>query len=304
VNTRGAVPLIILAYMGITALLGYAGYKGYQAIAPGRNKDKADAAAVAAVQTQSQATTVKAVADAVEVANKQSAAAHVAVVAARDAIDDGVNGRIECAKTMLATDKDPTAAEAAALIMLDDAQKALGRELTPAERTYWTKLAVPIIQKQQEALAEAQKQREIAAKAIAVRDAVQEESAKKDVVMIAQGSTIKEQAGKLVVSATRSAKLNNEIKAWADDSLSAWQRVQALGCSVGILAVVAGLILIKCVGFRTALHDAVGLAEHIKDTAIEGGHDAAAMAASIKTWWGGDKNEKVVADITTNILRK
>lgn len=300
-SNRGVIDLAAIA---VVMVLSFVAYQGYRIIAPGRNTKKADQVAASAATAQAQTVTVDQQAQAVKVAVDAATEAHKAVVAARDAIDDGVNGRIESARAMLATDKEPTAAETAALIMLSDAQTALGRKLTDAEKAYWTKLAIPLIERQQAALAEAQKQREIAANAIAVRDAVQAESAKKDTIITTQASALTVETKKSVETARVNTKLANQNKAWADDAETLGDRIKALGWLSVTLAVLAAGVAIKLLGWKRFSEDMVALQAHTETLAVAAGHDANDLGGKIKDWWAGDKNEAKVQAVKTQVLRQ
>lgn len=300
-STRGVVDLAALA---VALVVGFVAVQAYRVFAPGRNTKKADQVATSAATVQAQTVTVDQQAQAVKQAVDAATDAHKAVVAARDAIDDGVNGRIESAKTMLATDKEPTAAEVAAQIMLDDAQAALGRKLSDADRAYWTKLAIPLIQRQQDALAEAAKQREIAAQAIATRDAVQAESSKKDAVITTQAKELTARTHKATETARVNVKLANQNKAWADDAESWQDRLKAAGWLIVALVAVAAFIAWRLLGSVRFGQDMVALQAHTESIAVEAGHDAGALAAKVKEWWAGDKNEAKAQAIKTNTLRQ
>ena len=289
--------------IGVIALAAFAWREYSTVFAPGRNKKQIDQTAQVANQTAQQAVVVHASAEELKAVADASAAAHLAVIANRDAIDDGVNGRIECAKAMLATDKNPTAAEVAAQIMLDDAQAALGRELTDKERAFWTKLSVPLIQRQQEALAEAQRQREIAENAIAARDATQAESLGKDKLLGAQATTIEKKSGQLVTYATKNASLTAQVKQWADQEPDLWARIEALCILVVLL--VGGLIWyeIHRRGVDGALKDAVSLKEAVQTEATKLGADATALHQNVDAWWESDPKGKAAFDAVKAKLR-
>jgi hypothetical protein len=292
-NIRAFAIVVVLPYLAGALLAGYAWHEYHVLFSAGRNKKGSDAAASAAVVTATNSVAVNnAMADLkakFEDANK----IHLDVIKARDAIDDGVNGRIECAKVMLATDNTPTPAEVATQIMLQDAQNAIGRPLTAKERAYWTDLALPLIKGQRDALNEAARQRQIAAKAIAARDAVQADSAQKDKIIQSQANQLTVQTGQLVASARQTENLTAKVKEWADQEPGLWARIKALCWLVAILGAVLVWYEIKRKGLGGALKDAVALCEHTKSLAVQGVNSMEEIDKRVDYWWENSPSRKL-----------
>jgi hypothetical protein len=302
-SSSGIAILIILPWIAGAAVVAW-GYHEYKTVfAPGRDKKQINSAASSSVATYANSVVVDNEASSLRVKLDEANKAHVLVIKSRDDIDDGVNGRIECARTMLGTDKTPTPAEVAAQIILQDAQQAIGRPLTDKEKTYWTNLAMPLIKGQQDALNEEQKQREIAAKAIAVRDAVQADSEKKDNIIQSQVAQLKDQTGKLVDSAKKTEILTSKVKEWADNEPGLWTRIKALGWLAGILSVLVVWYEIKRRGITGAVKDAVALTEHVKTIAVNAGHDPVELDKKVNDWWDGSSAKKLY-DKTKEELRQ
>lgn len=298
-STRGAiqfVPIIILL------LVCAGGVELYRVFAPGRNKQKIDQVAQAVVTNQTQALQHDDTASKVKEAVADSQKQHAVEIAAHEKVQHNAAGFVTAAQQALETDTSEEAV--AAKELQQDALDSLGSPLTPEEVVKYSRLAKGLLQKNAEIQAElaAAKQEAIADRAALDSEKAHSKSSDEKVTTLVVQN--KNQAGKLVVSATTIAKQTASIKTWADGEETWMDRIKALGGFAVIAVLVAVLLAIKFFGAKNVLTDTVALLEHVKSAAVGAGHDAVALETKIHDWWEGSKNEQKVAAIKTDVLRQ
>jgi hypothetical protein len=309
-SSRGFAFLPLLPWIAALAIGAFGIHEYKTVFAPGRNKDGADKAAVAAAVTQAKAEAAKETAAKVVQAVAAVKATHAAEISNRDKIDSNAAGFAEAAKIAIQSDTILTPAEITALGLLDASTQALGQPFTAEQKAFWVKTVGGLLKKDAEAQAKiAEMQRQAAADLSAKAELSSRALAAENTAttLTRQNS---EQAKTLAASAAESATLTGEVKAWADREPSWQARIKALIYLVIIVAIIALYILIKLFGVQGAkskieegLKDTVGLVEHVKGIAVQSGHDAAALEKRVEDWYEGDTDAKALYADAKKALR-
>ncbi len=299
-SARALAVVVLLPYLAAAALAGSGLWQWKKLTAPGRNTKTATAAAAKADLAKTQADQVAAQADAVKAAVAQAGTAHQAEVATHRAIENNAAVFVEASTQVLKSDPSPSTETIIAIDLNDAAAAALGVHLSPEQ----LRIVSTLIKKNREASEEIAK---LKGEAIATRarlDAVTAQATTADALAKDLIAKLDTSTHELTATATKAATLAESNKRWADDALSLWDRIKALGWLAVFLALFAFGTVWKLFGFRTALHDSVALGEFLKDHAFAAGHDAVNLEQKIHAWWEGDANQVRIAKIKSNILRK
>jgi hypothetical protein len=303
-KTRGFVVTVALVCWVVGGLLvSGVVYEYGKLISPGRNTKTADKLATVTQTTQQQAAAADAQAQAVKAAVADVEAKHAAVEKTQADMAASATGFIAGSTAALQSDPKPTPAETVSLGLNDDASKALGSTLTPAQAATWNKLVAGLLANNAAAQAQVEALKAQSATEAASLAGAQQHAADSDAQVTQLSTALATQTKTLTATATIAAKLGASNKSWADDAETLWQRIEALGWLSVFLVALAIFIGIKFFGVKTTLTDATALVEYVKGEAVKAGHDAVSLEQKIHTWWDSSKNENKVASIKKDVLR-
>jgi hypothetical protein len=302
-KTRGVIQIAVALWIVGGLLCTGIAYEAAKVFSPGRNTKTADKLATATANTQAQAKAVDAQANAVKLAVADVEARHAVVEQTQAAMASNATGLISGSTAALQSDPRPTQAETIALGLNDAASKALGSTLTPAQAALWNKLVAGLLANNAEAWSEVNTLKAQGQLTAGILAATQQHAAQSDAHATQLAAELTTQTKTLTATASTAAKLGALNKSWADDALTLWQRIVALGWLAVLLAVLLLGLAIRFLGLQKTLQDTVALGEYMKGEAVKAGHDVMQWEQKIAAWWAGDKGEKVVAKIKENVLR-